>query len=216
MNPKHTDGRLESALSPGDHQQPKSQQSREGEVAVIMIAGLVAWYLLVFQVLLGVIYAAGMGRLMITPRWKLRLHRWAASGLLAAVGTHVSAIVLTHFRGWGLAQVLMIGPGTVARNCGVAAFWLLLVVAAGRWSPIFSSLGPRLGRQVHRLSYPMLLLGTVHGVLAGTNAQSLAVAGPGIVGLTALAAAFLNRYHKTLTRRRRARRRARHLQTANV
>jgi DMSO/TMAO reductase YedYZ heme-binding membrane subunit len=180
-----------------------------------MIAGLVAWYLLVFQILLGVVYAAGLGRLLIAPRWKLRLHRWAALGLLTAVGVHVSTIVLTHYRGWGLAEVLEIGPGSIARNCGVATFWLLLVIAIARWNPVFGALGPRLGRQVHRLAYPMLVLGTVHGVLAGSNAESLAISGPGIAGLSALAAAFLGRYHKTLSRRR-ARRRPKHVLAASA
>ena len=182
---------------------------------MILIAGLIAWYLLVLQVLLGAVYAAGMGRLMIAPRLKLRLHRWTGMALIAAVGVHVTAIVLTRFRGWGLAQVLEIGPGSIARNCGVTAFWLLIVIVLGRWAPVFGSLGPRVARQVHRLAYPMLILGTVHGILAGPNASSLAVAGPGIALLSALAAAFLGRYHKNLARRR-VRRRARHLLAAGA
>jgi hypothetical protein len=184
---------------------------------VILIAGLIAWYLLVFQVLLGAVYAAGLGRLIIAPRRKLRIHRWTATGLLTAVAVHVSAIVLTRFHGWGPAQVLEVGPGSIARNCGVVAFWLLLVIAVGRWRPVFLGLGPRLGGQLHRLAYVVLILGTVHGVLAGPDAASLAVAGPGIACLTALLATFLGRYHKRLQRRQaRRHRRARHLQTTSV
>jgi len=60
-----------------------------------------------------------------------------------------------------------------------------------------------------------LVLGTLHAVLAGSNAQSLAVSGPGIACLTALAAALLGRYHKNLTRRR-TRRRAKHVLTVSA
>ena len=183
---------------------------------MILIAGLAAWYLMVFQVLLGAVYAAGMGRLMIAPRIKLRLHRWSAIGLAAAVGTHVSAILLTRYRGWGFVQVLEVGRGPIARNCGVVALWLLIVVTLSRWRPVFGKLGPVIGRRVHLLAYPLLVLGTLHGLLAGPNTGSLAVAGPGIAALSGLAAAYVGRYHKNLAGRRTRKRRARHVQSATV
>jgi hypothetical protein len=170
-------------------------------LAVIQVAGLVAWYLLVVQVLLGVVYAAGLGRLMISPQWKSQLHRWVGVALLVAVGVHLGAVIVTHFHGWGLLQALEIGPGTIPRNFGAVAVWLLVFVVLSRWRPLKLTLSPRASRFIHRLSYLILLSGTVHAVLAGPNTSSLLVAGPGIACLTALAAAFLGRHHKNLARR---------------
>jgi DMSO/TMAO reductase YedYZ heme-binding membrane subunit len=168
---------------------------------VIAVTGLVAWYLLAVQVLLGAVYAAGLGRLLISARAKLQLHQWVSAGLLVAVGAHVATIVLSHFHGWDLYQALELGPGTIARNCGAAALWLLVVVVLTRWRPLTRALGARPSRVLHRSSYLVLLFGTLHAVLAGPHAGSLVVAGPGIACLTALAAAFVSRHHKNLTRR---------------
>jgi DMSO/TMAO reductase YedYZ heme-binding membrane subunit len=148
------------------------------------------------------VYAAGLGRLMIAPRRKLQLHRWVSAGLLAAVAGHVAAVVLTHFRGWGLMQALTLGRGPLARNCGAAAVWLLLLIVLTRWLPLMRAIGPRVTRFLHRLSYLVLVFGTAHAVLAGPHADSLAIAGPGIACLTALAAALVSRHHQNLARRR--------------
>jgi DMSO/TMAO reductase YedYZ heme-binding membrane subunit len=184
-------------------------------VVVIEIAGLAAWYLLVAQVLLGTIYAAGMGRLLIAPRLKLRLHRWMTVALLAAVVLHVAAVLIKHFHDWTLAQALEVGPGSFAHNCGALALWLLVLVAASRVRLFGIGFSPAARRQLHRLSYLVLVFGTVHALLAGPDAGSLAIAGPGIACLSALAAALLGRYHKSLAKSRaRTRTTARHLQRA--
>ncbi len=179
---------------------------------MIQIAGLTAWYLLVAQVLLGTVYAAGLGRLLIAPQVKLRLHRWITVALLAAVAVHVGAVLLAHTHGWSPVQALEIGPGSLAHNCGAAALWLLVLVAASRGRRLGAVFGPGARRQVHRLSYLVLVFGTGHALLAGPDAGSLAIAGPGIACVSALAAALLCRYHKNLARSRSRARTARHLQ----
>lgn len=178
---------------------------------MIQVAGLTAWYLLVAQVLLGTVYAAGLGRLLIAPKVKLRLHRWITVALLAAVAVHVTAVLLKHSHGWSLAQALEVGPGSLAHNCGAAALWLLVVVVASRWRFVGTVFGPKVRCRLHRLSYLVLVLGTGHALLAGPDAGSLAIAGPGIACLSALAAALLGRYHKNLARNRSRARTARHL-----
>jgi DMSO/TMAO reductase YedYZ heme-binding membrane subunit len=156
--------------------------------------GSVAWLLLAASVGLGLLQA---GKLVSRPAgrsWVAETHQFL--GTLATVFTSIHLLALVadgyvHF-GWSEIFIPMASewqPGAVA--AGVVAFWLLMAVEA---TSLAKRRLPRaLWRTVHHLSIPMFILGTVHGVLAGTDTSApfyLVVAG--VLGLC-LCAVFVAR-----------------------
>jgi hypothetical protein len=170
---------------------------------IIQASGLVAWYLLVAEVMLGMMTAAGIAR--ITPikiRSKWRLHTIISWMLLAVVGIHILAILLTHWNGWTIAYITTWGWGTLARNAAVIATWLLLVVVLT--SALKTYIPLKVWQFIHRTGPVIVLaLATFHGLYASGGSHRLPIIVPGVMALTLLASVFIIRlylnhvkYHK--------------------
>jgi hypothetical protein len=176
---------------------------RFGWAGSIQISGLAAWYLLVGEVTLGVFAAGGVARLIVSPRRRWTLHTVLSWALVAAIAVHVGCILVGHYQGWGVGMVTEMGFGTVGRNCAVAATYLLLLVIVARY--VHKIRPHRWWKRFHRLvPFPLLALGTVHGLLAGTNSTTLPVIVPGTVAVTALGAVTAARWYSRFARKRRA------------
>lgn len=178
---------------------------------VIRVSGLVAWYLLNLEIMVGAMAASGVGRLAVSPTRKLVVHRaflsWA---LVVAVAVHIATIVFSHYKGWGVNMVSGIGFGTLARNMGVLAAYLLLVVV------LVGSLRhylPRWAWNVLHRGLPLVALvaATIHGLGAGTDSRDPQIIYPAIVTLTVLGTIFIARGYARHARMIRARGR-RHIQ----
>lgn len=140
-------------------------------------SGWVAWILLGCTVVWGALAAGRMvaGRTM--PRWLLELHRHLSWLTVVLLAVHLGALLADDYVEFGVADVLLPGASSwrpTAVAWGVLALWLVVIVQV-------SSL-PRLRvgrrwwrRRLHLLSYPAWCLAALHGVQAGTDADTTVV-----------------------------------------
>jgi hypothetical protein len=170
---------------------------------MIRITGLVAWYLLVGDVICGTMISGGVARITVAYPRKFLAHRILGWTLLAAVAVHIISILYQHYKGWGLWQVAVPSPaGPLGRDLGVVATWLLMVIlvlAMGK-----KQIPKRQWHWIHRrVTFVLLALGTAHGLVAGSLSQGtqLPVIVPGAVALTLLASVGVVRANVTATHR---------------
>jgi hypothetical protein len=171
---------------------------------MIRASGLLAWYLLIGDVLIGTMISGGVARVTLAYPRKFLTHRVLGWALLAAVATHIALILALHYKGWGLFQVaLPSASGPLSRILGVTAAWLLIITLG--LAVVKGHIPNRVWHWIHRrLPFTVLVLGTAHGVLAGGIRQGteLPVILPAVVALTLLASVCVVRANVTATRRR--------------
>jgi DMSO/TMAO reductase YedYZ heme-binding membrane subunit len=138
--------------------------------------GLVAWVLLGFAVVWGLLLSTKALNKSTTPAWLLGLHRQLGGLAVVFVAVHMGVLTLDHYAPFSVRDLLVPmasrwRPGPVA--WGVAAFYLLLAVE------LTSLLGKRFPkpwwRRIHLLSFPLFVVATVHLFLAGTERSNPAV-----------------------------------------
>ena len=171
-------------------------------------SGLLAWYLLTGQLILGVAFAGRIGLTAWRRRRKLAAHRALSIAVLATLAMHLAVVVLGRHDGWGLRQVLLPWPGPIARNLGVLAVWTTVVTASS--SVLVRRLVAtrhrgRCWRPLHRLAYLALAAATAHAMLAGSDADSVFVLAPAFAMLSALALLAVERGIDWWTARRSGR-----------
>jgi predicted ferric reductase len=155
--------------------------------------GIAAWAMLAFSVLWGLVLSTKAFGSKPRPNWLLDLHRFVGGAAVVFTGIHVVSLVLDSYIEFGITQVLVpftssYRPSAVA--WGVIAFYVLLAVEIT--SLLRKRLSKRVWRLTHYLSFPLFILGTAHGVTAGTDKDTFLlriafiVATAAIGGLTAL------------------------------
>lgn len=164
-----------------------------GIVALGLTAASVVWGLLLTTKFLG-----GVPR----PKWLLDLHRFLGGLCLVFTLVHVVALMLDSFVSFSIIDVLVPfasswKPGAVA--WGILSFWLLLAVQGS--SMLMKRLPRKWWRGIHMSSYVALWAGIMHGVTAGTDAQSLPFL-LGVGGVTGLIT-FLTGWRILMPRSRR-------------
>ena len=155
--------------------------------------GVAAWAMLAFSVLWGLVLSTKAFGSKPRPNWVLDLHRFVGGAAVVFTGIHVASLVLDSYISFGLTEILVpftssYRPAAVA--WGVTAMYVLLAVEVT--SLLRKRLSKRAWRATHYLSFPLFILGTAHGVTAGTDKDTfllrsafiLATAAVG--GLTAL------------------------------
>ena len=171
---------------------------------MIRITGLVAWYLLVGDVICGTMISGGVARVTVAYPRKFFAHRVLGWALLVAVAVHIGSILYQHYKGWGFWQVAIPSPaGPLGRDLGVVATWLLVVILA--LAVVKKHIPKRQWHWIHRrIPFVFLALGTAHGLVAGSLSQGtqLPVIVPGAVVLTLLASVGVVRANVTATHRR--------------
>ena len=171
---------------------------------MIRITGLVAWYLLVGDVICGTMISGGVARITVAYPRKFLAHRILGWTLLAVVAAHISSILYQHYKGWGFWQVAVPSPaGPLGRDLGVVATWLLMVILVLTIGK--KHIPKRQWHWIHRrVTFVLLALGTTHGLFAGSVSQGtqLPVILPAVVALTLLASVCLVRANVTATHRR--------------
>lgn len=156
--------------------------------------GIVAWALVTLAVCWGLFVSTKATAKAAAPASVLDLHRFLGGLAMAFTAVHVAGLVAdshVHF-GWAEMMVPWASewkPTAVA--WGVIAMYLLVAVEVT--SLMVKRLPRRLWRRIHRSSYALYVLSTVHGIQAGTDANNpwlrmAMIASVNIVGfLTALA-----------------------------
>ncbi|MFN8037158.1 MAG: ferric reductase-like transmembrane domain-containing protein [Acidimicrobiia bacterium] len=134
--------------------------------------GILAWALASLSVVWGLQLSTRLVRKP-PPAWVLDLHRFLGGLAVLFTGVHLGGLFLdtqTHF---GPAQLLVpftssFRPGAVA--LGIVAMYLL--VAVELTSLVVKRMPRRIWHAVHLSAFGVFLLGTVHGLLAGTDATN--------------------------------------------
>jgi hypothetical protein len=152
-------------------------------------AGIVSWALLTASVLWGLTMTTRVARGRVRTAWLLDLHRYLGGLATIFVGVHVAAIVGDSYVHFDLASVLVPfasswHPGAVA--WGIVAAYVLLAVELT--SLARAQLPKRVWRAVHFSSFPLFVLATVHGLTAGTDANTAVFRWVVVVAVAAVAA----------------------------
>lgn len=143
---------------------------------VARVSGLFSWLLLAASCLWGLLTSTRvLGRRPSRP-WLLDMHRFLSALALAALALHLVALILDSYVQFSLGDLLVPmsspwEPGAVAY--GIVAMYLLVVVEVS--SLLMHRLPRRLWWSIHLTSLAALTLGTVHGLLSGTDAGNLIV-----------------------------------------
>jgi predicted ferric reductase len=147
-------------------------------------AGIVAWSLSVIAVMWGM--ALSTRALGSRPRapWLLDLHRFLGGLAVVFVGVHMLSLWADSYVTFGLAELLVPmasswKPGAV--TWGVVAFYVLIAVEIT--SLLMARLPRRLWRGVHMASYVVFVSGTLHLLLAGTDASNPALWWAAVISL---------------------------------
>jgi len=159
---------------------------------VARASGIVAWLLCAAAVAWGLVLSGRLVRRRGLPAWLSDLHAYLGTLALVFTGVHLGALALddyVHF-GWRDLFVPMAAswrPGPVA--WGIVAAYLLAAVQLTSW--LKRRLPRRWWLTVHRTATPVLMVaGTVHGVLAGTDRGHPVVVG-GAVAVGVVVAVLL-------------------------
>lgn len=156
---------------------------------VARATGLVAWALLAVSTTLGVVVTARATAVR-RPAWFVDFHRGLSGLACLFVAGHLVAILADSFANLGILDLFVpmrssLSPGALA--WGIVALYLLVAVEATSLAQ--RRLPYRLWRRVHYLGLVIFLLSTVHGLLAGTDADNRALLATGVT--TSVACAWL-------------------------
>jgi DMSO/TMAO reductase YedYZ heme-binding membrane subunit len=137
-------------------------------------SGVIAYVLVTFGVLWGLIQSGSLLRERVAPLLALGMHsflNWLALGFAAL---HGIILIGDHFIKIGLPEVFtpFLSPyRPVPVGLGIIAFYLMLLLALSFYAR--NHLGQKNFRLLHYVSYAVFLMVTVHGVLAGTDIGAL-------------------------------------------
>lgn len=170
---------------------------------VTRASGIVAWVLLTATVLWGILLPAKLFPKQ-RPAWILDLHRWMAGLAIGFTAVHLGSLVADNYLHFGVAELLVPGQSdykTIAVALGIVAMWLLVIVEVT--SLARKRMPRRAWHAVHLLSYATFMLTSLHGVLAGTDAQSPLFLATTIAAVVSVVFATI---YRVVTRRDRSQR----------
>jgi DMSO/TMAO reductase YedYZ heme-binding membrane subunit len=165
---------------------------------VTRASGLVAWGLLTFSVVWGLLLSTKVLGRKPSPAWVLDLHRFLGAATVVFTLVHVGGIFADSFVDFGVVEVLVPFASDwdpVGVAWGIVGLYLLLAVEAT--SLLRRRLTPRIWRRVHSLSLPLFLVATLHGVSAGSDAGTTAAILVGIVSISAVTALLVVRFARS-------------------
>lgn len=134
--------------------------------------GIVAWALAALSVIWGLQLSTRLVRKP-APAWVLDLHRFLGGLAVAFTGVHIVGLVADNYSHFGPSEILVPFTSTwrpTAVALGVVAMYLLAAVEVT--SLMMNRLPRRVWHAVHLSSYGVFVLGTLHALLAGTDASS--------------------------------------------
>jgi predicted ferric reductase len=134
-------------------------------------SGIIAWLMLTATVLWGIASSADLFHRRRRVAWIVDLHRWLGGLTVGFVALHLAALVADSYVHFGPADLFVPfasdwKPLPVA--LGVVALWGLVVVQGT--SLAIRRLRRRTWHTVHLAGYGVFVLGSFHGITAGTDA----------------------------------------------
>jgi hypothetical protein len=153
---------------------------------VARAGGIVAWVLLAASVAWGLLLSTRLLGRRPSPAWVLDLHRWLGALAVVFTGVHLAGLVADSYVHFAAAEVLVPfasdwRPGAVA--WGVIGLDLLVAVEAT--SLARARIPTTWWRRIHRSSFGLFVVVTIHGATAGTDASNVGYVVVGVVLCTA-------------------------------
>ena len=136
-------------------------------------SGILAWALLSLSVCWGLFLSTKALAKATAPAWTLDLHRFLGGVSVLATVAHLGGLVADNYVHFGLAELLVPMRSTwrpLAVASGVVSLYLLVAVEAT--SLLMKRLPRRWWRGVHRTSFGLWLLATVHMLQAGADVDN--------------------------------------------
>jgi sulfoxide reductase heme-binding subunit YedZ len=136
----------------------------------IRASGIIAFVLLGVSVAMGLLIT---GRVLPSGRPRVdanEVHNFTALLGLGLSGVHGVALLLDSFIGFSPLQILVPFTATyrpIAVSLGILGFYVMVLVYASLWARRF--IGYRAWRTLHYLSFVAFVLGSLHGILAGSD-----------------------------------------------
>ena len=172
-------------------------------------SGMVAWLVTGSACLWGILLITRMLKPADRPAWLLDLHRWLGILSIVVVGVHMLTLIPDGASQYG-AKELLVPNGCTLDTClrqpsevtwGVLAFYVMVVVQVTSY--FMKKMPRKVWHGIHMLSYPMFVLATYHGVVAGNADRSnivfvLVAAGGCSILLFAATARVLQARHKRI------------------
>ncbi|HVA43449.1 MAG TPA: ferric reductase-like transmembrane domain-containing protein [Acidimicrobiales bacterium] len=137
-------------------------------------SGIVTWALLAASVIWGLALTTRAFGRRPRPAWILDLHRFLGGLALVFLSIHMTAISLDTYVHFGLVSLLVPLTGSwhpVAVAWGIVAMYLMVAVEVT--SLLRTRLSPQLWRAAHYAAFPLLALGTIHALTAGTDRHTV-------------------------------------------
>ena len=136
-------------------------------------SGIVAFALLTASVVLGLLLASGIRPPHVPASRVAELHRGLATTTLIFASLHLAGLVLDDYVEFGLTDLLVPfasgwKPGAVA--WGVVGMYLLVAIHLS--TKLRSRISTQLWRAVHLSSFTLFWFAAVHGLTAGTDADT--------------------------------------------
>ena len=143
---------------------------------VSRISALVAWALMSFSVVWGVLLSSRVFRGLDNPSWLKDIHKYLSTLSVALAGVHASALMLDPYVKFDIADILIPGVATyegatplveLALAVGVVALWVMTVVYG---TSLFMDKLPRwLWKGIHYSSYLVFFAIGIHAAYAGSD-----------------------------------------------
>lgn len=171
---------------------------------VARASGIVAWLLLTVTVLWGIASSADLFGRRRRVAWLVDLHRWLGALTVAFVTLHLGALVAdsyVHFAPVDLLVPFASDWKPLPVALGVVALWGLVAVQAT--SLAMRRLRRRTWHTVHLAGYAVFVLGSFHGITAGTDATTPMYAATTAASMLAVGWATIRRIGSLEDRHRR-------------
>ncbi len=143
------------------------------------ISAMVAWGLMSFSVVWGVLLASRVFRGLDNPAWLKDIHKYLSTLTVVLAGVHTSALTLDPFVKFDIADLLIPGVATyegatplveLALAVGVVAFWIMTAVYV---TSLFMDKLPRwFWKGTHYSAYLVFFAIGIHAAYAGSDVGS--------------------------------------------
>lgn len=137
-------------------------------------AGIVAYMLMFFVIVLGEGMATGFAYRFITPVKAWTTHKYLGIALGVTILVHMTSLLFDNFTHFSISDILIPFSASYSPlylTLGIIGFHLLLIVIVS--SLLVRVKFPTFWRKLHYLVYPMFVVGFFHGVLLGTDTKTL-------------------------------------------
>ncbi len=143
------------------------------------ISAMVAWGLMSFSVVWGVLLASRVFRGLDNPAWLKDIHKYLSTLTVVLAGVHTAALTLDPFVKFDIADILIPGAATyegatplveLALAVGVVAFWIMTAVYV---TSLFMDKLPRwFWKGTHYSAYLVFFAIGIHAAYAGSDVGS--------------------------------------------